>query len=173
MKSLPKLLPPTLLAFCGILTAVFAALTTETIDAQANSYYLYTKALRVDEHGVAAIPPRFKWSVETSCAGIGTQGNKLPDSRLMLRLYDPDQNFTAITAQMGLATAAKLHHDLGEIIVKILQNPNHKHQPQLYDPKNIPTGRFKGNVDKNGVLNIELDSNGVPMIELEDISPKQ
>ena len=74
----------------------------------------------------------------------------------MLRLYDPDQNFTALTDQMDLATATRLHHELGEIIVKKLENPGFEHRPQLYDPKLIPTGRFKG-IDENGTAIIEFE----------------
>lgn len=123
--------------------------------ASENIYRLYTSALKIDDTGVVVVPARYKWSVETSSRGIDVNGNPLPDQRIMLRLYDPSQNFTALTAQMDLATAAKLHHDLGELIVNKLQNPNYQHRPQLYDPGMIPIGRFKG-IDKNGQAIIEL-----------------
>ena len=118
-------------------------------------------------------PSRFKWSVETSYPGADAQGLNLPDSRVMLRLYNPDKNFTAFTAQMDLATAARLHQELGEIIVKKLENPGFELHPQLYDPKLVPRGRFKGSVGNDGVLRIEVDKNGVPIIELEDTAAKQ
>lgn len=88
-----------------------------------NSYYLYTGRLSPSESGVVAIPAGYVWSVETSWRGIDLQGNNLADTRIMLRLHNPDENFSAITAQMDLATAAKLHHELGEIIIKKLQDP--------------------------------------------------
>ncbi|MBN2294048.1 MAG: hypothetical protein JXM70_16600 [Pirellulales bacterium] len=156
MKSFPKPALVTFVVLCLLLTAAVAAPLTATTGGRGNSYYLFTKALHVDESGVVKIPSRFKWSVETSFSGVDTNGKDLPDSRVMLRLYDPDHNFTAITAQMDLATAAKLHHELGNIIVKKLENPRYVHRPQLYDPKHIPTGRFKG-VDKNGMAIIELE----------------
>jgi hypothetical protein len=119
-----------------------------------NSYYLFTKDLRVDQSGVVAVPSRYRWSVETGLRGIDLQGNPLPDRRIMLRLYDPDHNFTALTAQMDLATASALHHKLGEIIGKKHADPNFQHRPQLYNPKDIPVKRAAG-VDRNGVLIVE------------------
>lgn len=142
--------------------AVFAAITVATpivADEEAptgNSFYAYTGALSVDKSGVAAIPSRYKWNVETSWCGVDAQGNNLPDRRIMLRLYDPDQNFTALTAQMDLTTAAKLHHELGEVIIKKLQDPDYQHRPQLYDPATLPRGRLKG-IDQNGTAIIELE----------------
>jgi hypothetical protein len=151
-----------LVAFCAILTVAIAAAPTTGSGSRGNYYCFYTKALQVDDSGVVAVPSRFKWSVETSFAGVDPQGNSLPDSRVMLRLYDPHRNFTALTAQMDLATAARLHRELGEIIVKKLENPNFDHRPQLYDPKLIPTGRFRG-----------IDENGTAIIELEDPQPEK
>ena len=127
------------LALFGLFTVVHAATPTEKPATHGNSYYIYTKALHVDDSGVVAIPARFQWSVETSSRGIDLQGNHLPDSRVMLRLYDPNHNFTALTAQMDMSTAAKLHHELGQIIVKKLQDANFQHRPQLYSPDMIPT----------------------------------
>lgn len=121
MTSLWKPLLVGLIAFCGVLTVVVAASPTAKNASSGNSYYLFTKALHVDDLGVVAVPSRFKWSVETSFSGVDVQGNNLPDSRVMLRLYDPDQDFTVLTAQMDMATAARLHHELGEIIVKKLK----------------------------------------------------
>ena len=155
MTSFRKPLVVALVAFCGVLTVVAAPPTAKNASS-GNSYYLFTKALHVDDSGVVAVPSRFKWSVETSFSGLDVQGNNLPDSRVMLRLYDPDQNLTALTAQMDLATAARLHHELGEIIVKKLDNPAFEHRPQLYDPKLIPTGRIKG-IDEDGQAIIELE----------------
>jgi hypothetical protein len=154
--SRPALL--VVLALTGVLAAVYTATpaANENTATGGNSYYVFTKALRVDDSGVVAIPPRFKWSVETSWRGEDSQGKDLPDSRVMLRLYDPDHNFTALTAQMDLATAAKLHRELGDIIVKKLQDAEYQHRPRLYDPKDIPTGRFKG-IDKNGGAVIEVE----------------
>ncbi len=120
-----------------------------------NSYYLYTKALTTTDAGVVAVPSRFKWSVETSWRGMDAQGRDLPDKRVMLRLYDPDQNFTAITAQMDLETAEKLQRELSDIIAKKRQNPDFQYRPQLYDPSLIPAGEIKG-VDEDGVAIIEL-----------------
>ncbi len=152
-----------LLAIAALLAViVMAAPIVADDEAPAgNSYYAYTGALAVNESGVVAIPSRYKWSVETSWRGIDTQGNNLPDRRIMLRLYDPDQNFTALTAQMDLATAARLHHELGDLLVKKLQDPGYQQRPQLYDPKTLPRGRFKG-IDKNGTAIIELERTPPP-----------
>jgi hypothetical protein len=156
MKSFRKHLVVALVALGGVLTVVVAAPPNAKSDSPGNSYYLFTKALRVDDAGVVAVPSRYKWSVETSFSGVDVQGKSLPDGRVMLRLYDPGQNFSALTAQMDMATAARLHHELGEIIVKKLENPAFEHRPQLYDPKLVPTGRFKG-IDENGQAIIELE----------------
>ena len=43
-----------------------------------------------------------------------------------------------------------------QIIVKKLEDPNFDHRPQLYDPKLIPTGRFRG-IDEKGTAIIELE----------------
>jgi len=145
----------TLVAACGVLTAVVAAPPTAHNDSSGNSYYLFTKALHVDDTGVVAIPSRFKWSVETSTAGYDLQAKPIADSRVMLRLYDPDENFTAITAQMDLETAEKLQRELADIIAKKRQDPNFHHKPKLYDPSLIPTGDIIG-IDENGVAIIEL-----------------
>lgn len=154
-----NLLRPTLLgllALGSLLTAVYAAAPgkPEKTAALGNSYYVYTKALRVEDSGVVAIPARFQWSVETSVAGFDAQGNPLPDSRVMLRLYDPDQNFSALTAQMDLATAARLHHELGEVIIKKLQDPDYQKQVPLYAPQHLPTKRIIG-VDTMGTAIVE------------------
>ena len=141
---------------CGLLTVVYAA--SPVVDQQpelpGNSYYLYTMDLKVDKSGVAPIPSRYKWSVETSFRGVDVNGKDLPDSRVMLRLYDPDHNFTALTAQMDMATAAKLQQELAAIITKKLEDPTFKHRPRLYDPKDIPTMRFIG-IDENGTAIVE------------------
>lgn len=136
----------------GGVLSVYAASPTGKMPG--NSYCVYTKALNVDGSGVAVVPPEFQWSVETSWSGVDAQGNNLPDQRVMLRLYDPNHNFTALTAQMDLTTAAKLHQELGDIIGNKRRDQNFEHRPQLYDSKNIPTMRVIG-VDKNGVAIVE------------------
>lgn len=147
-----------LISIAALLAVIIVAapIVAEDEAPAGNSYYAYTGALAVNESGVVAIPSRYKWSVETSWRGVDAQGNNLPDRRIMLRLYDPDQNFTALTAQMDLATAARLHHELGELLIKKLQDPGYQQRPQLYDPKTLPRGRFKG-IDKNGAAIIELE----------------
>lgn len=139
----------------GVLSAVVAAPPIAKTDSSRNSYHLFTKALHVDGNGVATVPSRFKWSVETCVAAFDFQGNPIADSRVMLRLYDPNENFTTFTAQMDLETAEKLQRELADIIAKKRQNPGYQYQPQLYDPGLIPTGEIRG-VDKNGQLIIEL-----------------
>jgi len=79
----------------------------------------------------------------------------LPDTRVMMRLYDPDQNFTALTAQMDLETAETLQRELANIIAKKRENADYQFRPQLYDSSLIPTGEIKG-VGRNGELIIEL-----------------
>ena len=64
----------------------------------------------------------------------------LPDTRVMMRLYDPDHNFTALTAKMDLATAEKLQRELADIIAKKRKNADYQYRPQLYDSSLIPTG---------------------------------
>jgi hypothetical protein len=125
-----------------------------SVAVPGNSYYLYTSALRVDKSGVVAVPSRYQWSVETSWRGTDVKGNDLPDRRIALRLYDPTQNFTALTAQMDLETASKLHRDLGQIIARKQQDPNFQYRPQLYDTKDIPMRRVIG-IDSNGVEILE------------------
>lgn len=138
-----------------ILTAAFAANTTP--DDSEDSCHLYTRAFERNDAGVFAVPSRFKWSVETSWRGEDEQGHDLPDNRIMLRLYDPDQNFTAVTAQMNLETAEKLQQELAEMIAKKRQDPNFQYRPKLYDASKIPIGRFKG-VNENGEAIIEFES---------------
>lgn len=121
----------------------------------ANACFIYTGALKQNEAGVVAVPSRFQWSVETSWRGLDAQGNDLPDTRVMLRLYDPDHNFTALTAQMDLETADRLQRDLATLIAKKRQQPDFQHRPKLYDSSLIPTGKLKG-VRKNGEAIIEL-----------------
>ncbi len=140
------------LATTGIVLNVYSAAPNRQL--AGNSYQLYTKALKVDNSGVAKVPSEFQWSVETSWSGIDARGNDLPDHRILLRLYNPHQNFTAMTAQMDMATAAKLHKELGEILVKKMQNPSFQHRPQLYEAKEIPVKRIVG-VDQNGVAIVE------------------
>jgi hypothetical protein len=151
------------LALCGVLTIVYATPPsgTQNSETPGNSYYLYTKAFDVNDSGVVQIPARFKWSIETSWSGIDARGKNVPDSRVILRLYDPDHNFTAITAQMDLATAARLHSELGDIIVKKLQDPDFQHRRQLYSSDKIPKGRIVG-VDENGVAIIEFEDATTP-----------
>lgn len=155
MTAFGKPLAVALVAFCGVLTVVVAAQPTDKNVRSGNSYHLFTKALHVDNSGVVIVPSRFKWSVETNVAGFDSQNNPIADSRVMLRLYDPNENFTAITAQIDLETAEKLQRELADIIDKKRQNPDYQYRPQLYDPNLIPTGEFQG-VDKNGQLIIEL-----------------
>ncbi|WP_218933666.1 hypothetical protein [Rubripirellula lacrimiformis] len=144
----------TVLALATSLSVAYAA-TIESQDT-GNSYYLYTGALNPTAAGVVSVPSRFKWSVETCVAGIDLQGNPLADSRLMLRLYDPDHNFTAITAQMDLETAEKLRQELAEIIAKKRENPSFQHRPKLYDADMIPAGQLKG-INEQGEAIIELE----------------
>lgn len=132
-----------------------ASATTPISFTAGNAYYLYTSALSITDTGVVAVPSRFRWSVETSWSGINAQGKDLPDNRVMLRLYDPDHNFTALTAQMDLETAEKLNRDLADIIAKKRKDPDFQYRPQLHDSNLIPTGEIKG-VDENGKLQIEL-----------------
>ncbi|QDU09406.1 hypothetical protein V202x_27810 [Gimesia aquarii] len=143
------------LVVCALFTVLYAAPpTTNKTKTHGNSYNMYTSALHVDDSGVVAIPARYRWSVETSWRGIDLNGKNLPDTRVMLRLHDPNHNFTALTAQMDLATAAKLHHELGNIIVKKLQNPDFQYRPQLYRPDQIPTKRIIG-IDTKGTAIVE------------------
>jgi hypothetical protein len=165
MTSLRKPLVVALVVACTVLTAVVAAPPTAKNASSPNSYYLFTKALHVDDSGVVAVPSRFKWSVETCVAGYDLQANPIADSRVMLRLYDPDENFTAITAQMDLETAEQLQRELADIIAKKRQNPEFQHRPQLYDPSLIPLGEIKG-VDEHGVAIIELRYPGSKRTEI-------
>ena len=142
------------LSACAVFTVAYAG--TKEHSANDNSYYLYTGAFKPSDAGVVAVPSRFKWSVETSWRGTDAQGNDLPDRRVMVRLHDPDHNFTALTAQLDLATAEQLQRDLANIIAKKHQNPNFQHRPQLYDSKLIPTGRIKGVTD-DGEAIVELE----------------
>jgi hypothetical protein len=119
-------------------TAVVAAPPIATNVRTGNSYNLYTKALHVKDNGVVAVPSRYKWSVETCVVGFDSEVKPITDSRVMLRLYDPDENFTSVLAQMDLETAEKLQRELGDIIAKKRQNPDFQYQPQLYDPSLIP-----------------------------------
>ncbi len=124
-------------------------------DRESNSYHLYTKALSATESGVVAVPSRFKWSIETSWSGIDAQGKDLPDTRVMMRLYDPEHNFTALTAQLDLATAEKIQRQLADIIAEKRKNADYQYRPQLYDSSLIPTGEIKG-IDRSSELIIEL-----------------
>lgn len=161
MKPLPFSTTVLTIVLCGLLAAVLAGPPSSPNATPGNSFHLFTNALSVDESGVVEVPSRYKWSVETSFSGIDLTGRNLPDSRLMLRLYDPDNNFTAITAQMDLETASKLHHELGVILKKKLQDPEFVHRPTLYKPQDIPKGRFKG-IDKKGQAIIELEYSTPP-----------
>ena len=151
IQNSPLLL--TSLALCAVISVAYAA--TPELGTKSNSYYLYTQALNTTDSGVVAVPSRFKWSIETSWSGIDAHGKDLPDTRVMMRLYDPDQNFTALTAQMDLATAEKLQRELADIIAKKRENADYQYRPQLYDSSLIPTGEIKG-VDSNGELIIQL-----------------
>ena len=142
------------LTLCAAISVAYAA--TPERSTEGTSYYLYTKALPTTDAGVIAVPSRFKWSIETSWSGIDAQGNDLPDTRVMMRLYDPDQNFTALTAQMDLETAETLQRELARIIAKKRENADYQYRPQLYDSSLIPAGQIKG-VDLNGDLIIELE----------------
>ncbi len=144
------------LTLCCVIGFVYAVDSGETNKSKTpgNSYYLFTKNLTTDESGVIRVPPRFQWSVETSFRGTDRAGDPLPDSRLMLRLFDPDHNFTAMTAQIDLTTAARLHEELGAIIANKLQDPAYQHRPQLYHRKDIPVKRLIG-VEQNGTAIVE------------------
>ena len=154
MRSFSEPIVVAVVAFCGVLTVVAAQPTKESVGS-GSSYHLFTKALHVDDSGVVAVPSRFRWSVETCVAGFDLQGNPIPDSRVMLRLHDPDHNFTALTAEMDLETAEKLHRELDDIIAKKRQNPGYQYRPQLYDSSLIPIGEIRG-IDENGQVIIEL-----------------
>lgn len=146
-----------LVGIFSVLAAAYAASPVVNERApKGNSYHVFTKSLQIDESGVGQIPSRFKWSAETCVAGFDLQGNAVPDSRVMLRLYDPDHNFTAITAQMDLETAENLQRKLAEIVAKKRENQNFQHRPKLYDPSMIPMGTITG-VNENGVAIIELE----------------
>lgn len=134
--------------------AAYAATPEPESGPLGNSYYFYTSALEVDDEGVVPVPSRFQWSVETSLRGFAPDGAALPDNRVLLRLYDPDHNFTALTAQMDLATAAKLQQELAEVIAKKSADPNFQHRPQLYDPRMIPMRRIVG-IDARGKVILE------------------
>lgn len=136
------------------LTVVYAAALDPGVND--NSYYLYTGALKRSDAGVVAVPSRFKWSVETSWRGTDSQGRELADTRVMLRLYDPHHNFTAVSAQMDLETAEKLQRELARMIAKKRENPDFQYRPNLYDPSMIPTGRLKG-FQGNGEAIIEIE----------------
>ncbi|SMP79824.1 hypothetical protein SAMN06265222_1385 [Neorhodopirellula lusitana] len=155
MRPTRKSVVLAVLAFGTSLTVAYAATTDQSVSD--NSYYLYTCALNTGGAGVVAVPSRFKWSVETSWRGTDTQGRDLPDTRVMLRLYDPNHNSTALTAQMDLGTAEKLQRELAEIIAKKRENPAFQHRPKLYVPSMIPTGRLMG-INKDGEAIIELES---------------
>lgn len=150
MKSISRLIV-VVVGFYGVLTLV-AAPPSQEKPGSGNSYHFFTGALRVDESGVVAVPSRFQWSVETCVAGFDLQAKPIPDSRVMLRLYDPDRNFTALTAQMDLATAEELQRELADVIAKKRDNPAFDHRPPLYDPSRIPLGRFKGIDEKGGAI---------------------
>lgn len=143
------------LALFAVISVAYAA--TPESNTNGDSYHLYTQALTSTDAGVVAVPSRFKWSIETSWSGIDAQGKDLPDTRVMMRLYDPDHNFTAFTAQIDLDTAENLQRQLADIIAKKRQNPDYQHRPQLYDPSLTPTGRITG-VDDNGQATIEFES---------------
>jgi hypothetical protein len=153
MRCMQKPSPPIALILCAAFSGADAA--NPESSSKNNSYYLYTNALSTTDAGVVAVPSRFKWSVETSWSGIDAQGKHLPDTRVMMRLYDPDQNFTALTAQMDLETAETLQRALAGIIAKKRENADYQSRPQLYDSKLIPTGEIKG-VDGKGELILEL-----------------
>lgn len=142
---------------CAVLTAVYAAPLTDSAGSihRQNLYQFYTAKLTVDDSGVVKVPSRYQWSVETTWLSTDAKGNKLPDSGVLLRLYDPDHNFTALTAQMDLDTAEKLQGELAEIIEKKRRDPDFEFRPQLYDPKDIPVGELKG-INKDGQAIIEL-----------------
>ena len=123
----------------------------------SNSYYFYISDLNPTDAGVVAVPSRFKWSIETSWMGIDGQGRDLPDTRVMLRLYDPDHNLTALTAQMDLETAETLQRELADIIANKRRNPNYQHRPQLYDPSRLSVGHIKG-INESGEAIIEFES---------------
>ena len=153
MRRIRKLSVLIVLSACTALTVAYAG--TNEHSATDNSYYLYIGAFKPSDAGVIAVPSRFKWSVETSWRGVNAHGDNLPDTRVMVRLYDPDQNVTALTAQLDLETAERLQRDLADIIAKKRHDPDFQHRPELYDSEQIPTGRVNG-VDANGQAVIEL-----------------
>ena len=121
----------TSLSLCAAIAVAYAAAPDRS--TKGNSYHLYTKALTITDAGVVAVPPRFKWSIETSWSGIDAQGKDLPDTRVMMRLYDPDHNFTALTAQMDLETAEKLQRQLANIIAKKRTTQTIRYRPPHFN----------------------------------------
>lgn len=145
-----RYLPPSVCAVvvvCMLLSTLPA--DTPTWIAKGNTWNMYTSALQVSDSGVVSIPSRYRWSIETGMRGIDANGKRLPDGRILLRLHDPDHNFSCFIAQMDLATAAKLHHDLGEMLIKKLEDPGYMYKPKLYRPDQIPTKRIIG-IDAKG-----------------------
>ncbi len=142
-----------LLALCAAITITYAQDPWRS--TKGNSYYLYTNALTMTDAGVVAVPSRFKWSIETSWSGIDVDGKDLPDTRVMMRLYDPDHNFTAFTAQMDLETAEELQQELAKLIARKRENPDYQDRPQLWDSSLIPVSEIKG-LEKDDELIIEL-----------------
>jgi len=114
-----------------------------------NAYHLFTSAYHVDENGVVKLPPHLVFRVETS-----TRGPDKPDPRILIRLHDAEEGYSTFIAQMDVATAAKLHHDLGELLVKKLQNPSYQQPHDSSQQKVIRTKRFVG-IDKNGTAIVE------------------
>jgi hypothetical protein len=142
MRQMPQPWLIISLTLCVALSVAYAA--NPERNTKDNSYYLYTRALSTTDAGVVAVPSRFKWSIETSWSGIDAQGKDLPDTRVMMRLYDPDQNFTAFTAQMDLETAENLQQKLADMIEKKRENAVFQYRPQLYDSSLIKVAEPKG-----------------------------
>lgn len=143
------------LAMIGLCALTAASASPPIATSLSNSYHVFTRSLDLDDSGVGEIPSRFRWSVETCTVTVGPQGHVVHDSRVMLRLYDPEQNFTALTAQMDLNTAENLQRQLAELIALKRKNPSFQRTPKLYESDMIPVGRITG-VDGNGKVTVEL-----------------
>lgn len=133
--------------------AIAQAATPDKRTPKPSASYVYTKALTIDESGVAKLPSTYVWSIETSWSGIDANGRNLPDTRVMLRLHDPKLGFSAMTSQIDLGTAERIHRELGKIIVAKRKNPDYQDRSHFGPHANhpgVPIMQIIG-VDSNGV----------------------
>lgn len=151
-----------------LVTAVFAVAwgsATQRLDPE-NAYYLYTATQQPSPNGVFRIPSRYQWSVETCGQRRNAQGQTVPDDRIMLRLYDPENPVTAMIAQMNQETAEQLRQDLTKVINGRQRDPGFQHRPQLHQPGSLPKGELVS-IDASGAVTVKLtypDSNRVEFI---------